>query len=456
MSSLLLARAALRAPYETRLARADRRVIAARRDRQLCSMVQFAATSVPFWQQVFASTDLDPGDVRGLTDMSALPMCDRDQVGVDPDAFRSSRAAGADSTLQGSGGSTGIPVRVYQDRASTMRSFAPRLRFDSVTTAAGAGSRPRRYVIANPDSVSSRRRALFRRGLVGRVAGGGRFKSGSNFTSLAEHIEVINAFRPQILKAFGSVLEALFEHADRTDTLVHRPRLAVFSADALSDSGRRLLEHRFGIESFGYYGAAEAPHIGFECEAHLGFHINEDLFPVRVVDHRGDDLGPGEEGEVVISNLVFRDTVLLNYRLGDRAQWLEGPCPCGRGLPLLSFITGRVEEWLLGPDGEVVHPEALTTLVRNQPGIRRFQFRQRSLSRIELSVVGEPADRDGLERTLREGVEQRIAPGVELEIKLVEELARTSGGKVKGVISDLTGTRDVARARSARPPAPGL
>jgi hypothetical protein len=45
---------------------------------------------------------------------------------------------------------------------------------------------------------------------------------------------------------------------------------------------------------------------------------------------------PRTSGEVVVSNLVNRETVLLNYRLGDVAASLPDRCPCGRSLPLLS------------------------------------------------------------------------------------------------------------------------
>ena len=49
----------------------------------------------------------------------------------------------------------------------------------------------------------------------------------------------------------------------------------------------------------------------------------------------------------MVSNLVNRGTVLLNYRLGDVAAKLDGRCACGRTLPMMSFLEGRSDEWIL-------------------------------------------------------------------------------------------------------------
>jgi len=72
----------------------------------------------------------------------------------------------------------------------------------------------------------------------------------------------------------------------------------------------------------------------------------------------------GESGDVVVSNLVNRATVLLNYRLGDIARKLSRTCPCGRSLPLLSFPEGRNDEYLQLASGKVMHPQSVRTVFR--------------------------------------------------------------------------------------------
>jgi phenylacetate-CoA ligase len=85
----------------------------------------------------------------------------------------------------------------------------------------------------------------------------------------------------------------------------------------------------------------EAGTIGFQCERREGFHLNVDLCAVRIVDAEGRTVPPGTSGDIVISSLDNRATVLLNYRIGDRGTLSPQPCPCGRSLPLLASLEGR-------------------------------------------------------------------------------------------------------------------
>ena len=124
----------------------------------------------------------------------------------------------------------------------------------------------------------------------------------------------------------------------------------------LPDFFRRAAEEKFKAQVFSTYGAVEALKIGFECEHHAGLHINIDLYPVRVVNRGGDSLPRADSGDIIVSNLVNRATVLLNYRLGDVACLLPEPCTCGRSLPLLSAILGRSDDWIRLPSGQSIAP----------------------------------------------------------------------------------------------------
>ena len=53
----------------------------------------------------------------------------------------------------------------------------------------------------------------------------------------------------------------------------------MYGGDGLPEAVRRLIEGDFGVAVFSAYQAIEALRIGFECEAHAGFHLNEDLYP---------------------------------------------------------------------------------------------------------------------------------------------------------------------------------
>ena len=64
----------------------------------------------------------------------------------------------------------------------------------------------------------------------------------------------------------------------------------------------------------------------------------------------------GEPGRLVITNLVNRGSVLLNYPIGDLGSVGPADCACGRTFRMLSELEGRVEDMLALPDGRVRAP----------------------------------------------------------------------------------------------------
>ena len=142
-----------------------------------------------------------------------------------------------------------------------------------------------------------------------------------------KNIPMINKFRPHIIRGLGSYIAMLFGYLARADAAFQTPGVITYSSDTLPDSIRGVVEREFGIPVFSTYEAIEALKFGFECERHSGLHANIDLYPVRIVNENGMDAPRGELGEVVISNLVNKATVLLNYRLGDLAGLGGGKLP---------------------------------------------------------------------------------------------------------------------------------
>ena len=140
--------------------------------------------------------------------------------------------------------------------------------------------------------------------------------------------------------------------------------------------GRELIEDDFGIAVMSRYSAAEAFKIGYFCERRTGFHLHEDLCHVRVVDEDGEPVPDGEPGRLVITNLVNRGSVLLNYPIGDLGSVGPAECGCGRTFRMLSELEGRVEDVLTLPDGRSVHPRAVWQAFKDDEEVLQYQLVQ--------------------------------------------------------------------------------
>ncbi len=95
---------------------------------------------------------------------------------------------------------------------------------------------------------------------------------------------------------------------------------------------------------------------------------------------------PGEVGKTVISSLNNFATPMLRYENGDMAEVGE-PCACGRGLPVLKRIIGRVRNTAILPNGERIMPNLSTGPLLNELPIRHFQLVQKTTELVEARLV---------------------------------------------------------------------
>ena len=352
------------------------------RDARLRALVRYAAQHVPYYRDLFAEHCVEAGDIASVDDLGVLPLLDKETLQREPDRFHSAAPDGAISFP--TSGSSGTPLMVLHTRAALLRSLTISERRSEVFRRLLGSRRHRTVTIVHPHSTGHRTRAIYRR-LTLLPARPGRVPVSPELP-LEEIAAVVADCAPDVVDGWGGAIESLFQLAAAGEIGMPMPKLVDYYADAMSEDGRRLIEDDLGIPVTSSYASVETFSIGFFCERRSGFHLNEDACHVRVVRDDGTDAPPGERGEVVVSNLVNRGTVILNYRLGDVAALLPDPCECGRGLRLLSHVEGRVNEIVRLADGRRVHPITVAGAVRQQ-GLLRFRLVQETRARFLLEVV---------------------------------------------------------------------
>ena len=404
---------------------------------RLRRMVAHAYATVPYYRQTMDRLGLRPDDIATAADLARLPILERAQLRRDPEYFLSA-AQPRDRHLQLlSGASTGAGQLVYYDRRALLANAVHGERDRAVVTRlVGRPVGYRETVLGAPVWPAH----TIRRYVAAHIVASRRVRVERQFLSLldppAEIAQQIRAFAPDVIHGSGSGLALLVAHYRSSGEPFPRPKVMTYSSDALSDAARRAIEEDHGVPVLGTYQAIEAFKIGFECERRAGYHLNADLYPVRVVDAAGAPLRPGEVGDIVVSNLVNRGTVLLNYRIGDLAALLPDPCPCGRSLPLLSALAGRSDDVITLPSGRIVPTEAVRAVFIAAGLVWQYQVVQRTPTPFTVALVVAPeADRTRLGERVAEGLAERMGEPVTIEVRFVDAIARTAGGKVRAIVA---------------------
>ncbi len=153
-----------------------------------------------------------------------------------------------------------------------------------------------------------------------------------------------------IIPSYALHLASVFEEEGvdpRRDTHL---RYAYVGAEPHSEESRKRIEEFYGVDAFNSYGLSEmcGPGVAFECPEKAGMHIWEDRYFVEVIDPKTEKpVGPGVEGELVLTTLDREAMPMIRYRTRDLVKLFADPCPCGRTHRRIGRITGRTDDMLI-------------------------------------------------------------------------------------------------------------
>jgi phenylacetate-CoA ligase len=235
------------------------------------------------------------------------------------------------------------------------------------------------------------------------------------------------------LLGYPSALSDLAERAGRLELGPPKISVIVSNAEPLLPEQRKIIEGFFGCDVRDTYGMAEMVAGAGECE-YGTMHLWPEAGFVEVVDDDHRPVQRGETGRLVCTGLVNTKMPLIRYEVGDRGALARSgeKCRCGRNLPILTFIEGRLDDVVVAPDGRRIG--RLDTAFKANMPIREVQVLQESPNDLLVRVVPddgfESADADRIVDAVRDRVgEMRI------RIERVATIPRGPNGKLRAVIN---------------------
>ncbi|HKX39390.1 MAG TPA: hypothetical protein VJN20_12100, partial [Burkholderiales bacterium] len=169
---------------------------------------------------------------------------------------------------------------------------------------------------------------------------------------------------------------------------------------------------------------------------HEHYHVQSESLLVEVLDDAGNACRPGETGGIVITDLHNFAMPLVRYEIGDYAE-VGPPCPCGRGLPVLTRVAGRARNILVTAEGKRYFPFFGTRSMPSLEVLRQHQFVQKSPHLVEGRLVSSRPLTAEEEEALRRHVVSRLPAGLDVRFSYCERIARSPTGKFEDFVSEL-------------------
>lgn len=397
-------------------------------------LVAHAEKHVPYYRQKFAEAGVRASSIRDLDDLSRLPLLRREQAREAGEA-RASEAPPFPTLRKGTSGSSGVPLRFGYDAESEYWRQAIKLRGyrwagyhlgDRVLHYWGVPLLPAPFWVrakASVDHFLKRERYLdcTRRGEA----------------ELLRAVEVIRRTRPSAILCYTQAGADLARFVVARGLRDWDTIPVLCCAERLFPADREPLEKAFGAV-FETYGCRETMLIASECAAHTGLHVSHENLIVEVLvaeQGRIRPAQPGEVGEVVITDLHNLGMPFIRYANGDLATVAErGACACGRGLPRLASVEGRITDTLRDAQGARVSGLLFNVMFATlSETVHRFQAVQHVDRSVTLKLVpAQPLDERAL-ATIRHNFEKHL-PGLPLRTELVDDIPLSASGKRQVVV----------------------
>lgn len=255
---------------------------------------------------------------------------------------------------------------------------------------------------------------------------------------LPEVVARLNAFRPDALVGYASILRVLAAE-QLAGRLRVTPKATMSASEVLTTETRRMLAAAFGAAPFDVYGATETSGIASECDRHRGLHLYEDLVITEVVDDQNAPVPPGAYGAKVLVTVLFSRTMpLIRYEMSDAPRLSAEPCSCGLPFALLADLEGRREDVLVLPragGGEVsVHPNVIHRALEPMRA-SGWQVVQEERGLRVLVAEPEPGfDAAALRDTLARELAGQDAVATPIAVESVASIPRTAIGKAPLIV----------------------
>ena len=311
---------------------------------RLIKTVNHVYKNVPFYKKKMQDLGIEPGDIKGIDDLSKLPFTTKQDL-RDNYPYGLFAVPMEDVVrIHASSGTTGRPtvvgytkndIKMWQEVFARCLTSYGVTKKDIVQIAYGYG--------LFTGGMGAHYGAEYLGATVVPISGGNTKKQ---IQLIQDFGTTVLACTPSYALYIGETMKSMGIDP-RTDTKL---RVGVFGAEPWTEEMREEIESILGIRAMNIYGLSEimGPGVAFECEARDGLHINDDHFVPEIINPETLEPEPyGVQGELVFTCITKEALPLLRYRTRDLTTLTNEKCVCGRTLVKMDRISARSDDMLI-------------------------------------------------------------------------------------------------------------
>lgn len=400
--------------------------------RRLGEILHHALTTVPYYKQLYQSSNFDPETIGTLDDLSFYPTISKTDIVNNYTALHSSKYQ-TFTSKKTTGGSTGQAVTVTKnvdalarERAATWVGYS--------WAGIGIGDVQARFWGV---PLTTKGKLMYK--AIDFISNRSRLSAFNiNNVNMEKYYKRLVKLKPAYLYGYVSMIVEFSSFIISNNyPKLHSLKCIITTSEILDSVSRTLIETAFGVKVFNEYGCGEVGSIAHECEQGNMHLMSSNL----IVEIDNTESVNSQSGEILVTDLYNYTMPLIRYRLGDYATLSRQECKCGRGLPIISKIHGRAYDVIIDPAGNKHHPEVLMyifeELKSNSADIKQFQVVQKDSELLLIRLVVDAGYNRNSEEMIRKLIHKKIHPGIRPVFKYVNAIDREKSGKLRIIKSEI-------------------
>lgn len=404
-----------------------KRELRAFQSKQLTILIKYLEENSVFYRDHFRQNRIDPGKIRSLNDLAAIPPTKKADLQERAHDFICVKKEKIIDYLTTSG-TSGEPV-IYAMTENDMK----RLAYNEYLGFSCADC-TKKDVFQLMTTIDRRFMAGMAYFLGSRKLRSAMIRVGNGIPEL--QWDTINRFSPTALIAVPSFLINIIDYAEKNGIDHHSSSVnkAICIGDSLRNPdftlntlGRKITERWPEIKLYSTYASTEMAASFTECSYGIGGHHHPELLIVEFLDENDSPVANGEDGELTVTTLGVEGMPLLRFKTGDICHGHYGTCKCGRTTMRVGPVIGRKNQ-MIKYKGTTLYPPALYDILENIDGVKNYvvELYTNTIGTDEILIrIGTNNSSESFEKTIKDHfrAKLRVAPSITFEsAEYVEKL----------------------------------
>ena len=404
------------------------------REERLAFVLRRAAADVPYYREQWARRRA-AGDRASVELLESWPVLTKEALRAAPRAFLADDCDPKDMFYEHTSGTTGKPLHIWLSRETVRAWFAL---FEARARRWYGIDRHDRWAILGGQLIApvERERPPF---WVWNMGLNQLYLSAYHLgpENIAAYVTAMKKHEVRYLLGYPSGLYRLAREILDQKLDAPRLRVAIGNAEPLLDHQRQAIAAAFDCPARETYGMAEIAAAAGDCEQGR-LHVWPEAGHIEIFsDTAGELVAAGQAGRLIATGLLNADMPLVRYETGDRATMAGEGCACGRSLPVLQAIEGRVDDVVITRDGR--HIGRLDPVFKADLPILEAQIIQEDWDVLRVLYVPTAAYTAADGAALVRRIHDRTGEQMNVTLEAVTAVPRTANGKFRAVVSRVGG-----------------